>query len=71
MPFNTDALSESLKRSLDNEKSERMYSFLHSLLQAVICNSEFYQITLEVLKLTEASFNQNAAKTAKTNGCSG
>jgi hypothetical protein len=40
--------------------------FLASL-QAVTCNWEFYQITtLEVLeKLTRASFNQNAAKTAK------
>jgi hypothetical protein len=44
-----------------------MYSSSYSLLQAVICNSEFYQITnTEVLeKLTRASFNQNAAKTAK------
>jgi hypothetical protein len=43
----------------------------YSLLQAVTCNSGFYQITtLEVLeKLTRASFNQNAAKTAKQMSC--
>jgi hypothetical protein len=48
-------------------KSERMYSSSYSRPTSSNATLGFYQITtLEVLeKLTQASFNQNAAKTAK------
>jgi hypothetical protein len=67
MPFSTDALFESLKRSLDNEKVKECIRLATRSTSSNMQLWEFYQITtLEVLeKLTRASFNQNAAKTAK------
>jgi hypothetical protein len=49
------------------KRKERVYSSTLAPTRNSKCNWEFYQITtLEVLeKLTRASFNQNAAKTAK------
>jgi nitroreductase len=68
MPFNTDALFESLKRKPWQWKVKECIRLATlAPTSSNICNSgSSTKLPLEVLeKLTRASFNQNAAKTAK------